>query len=410
MARKNLKTLFHMEPSTYREEYERRFQDADTIHLKVNVAGNEAFICETPAIYKRIISIIRLDRDVSILSSNLPGAALDQFRQRCLIDEILLTSDIEGVQSTRRELLDILQDLSIYDRRKRFVGLMLKYETLMQGKQVAFQTCQDIRNIYDDIFFEEVKATNPADLPDGEIFRKASVSVHSASQREIHRGLLPESKIIQAMEQSLAFLNDESVEILIRIAAFHYLFGYIHPFYDGNGRTSRFISSYLLSQCLNPLIGFRLSYTIKENISRYYGAFKICNDPRNMGELTPFVETFLDIVDISMRQLLQTLQDKMGRLHYYQARLQRLPEASAKGMENLYFYLLQAALFSNVGIGWEELIQNMNASENTVRRRMQGIPTELLIKNRRKGKHYYLLNLEAVDRLTGPLRETLSSP
>ncbi|WP_318259784.1 Fic family protein [Ruminococcus sp. YRD2003] len=68
------------------------------------------------------------------------------------------------------------------------------------------------------------------------------------------KGLAPESKIIDTMNKSLDVFNNNDIDIFMRIAVFHYLFGYIHPFYDGNGRTSRFISSYLLSRQLNPLI------------------------------------------------------------------------------------------------------------------------------------------------------------
>lgn len=92
------------------------------------------------------------------------------------------------------------------------------------------------------------------------------------------------------MEKALQFLHTDSCDYLLRIAVFHYLFGYIHPFYDGNGRTSRFISSYLLSQKLNSSIGYRLSYTIKEHLPQYHEAFKICNHYNNKGDLTPFAE------------------------------------------------------------------------------------------------------------------------
>lgn len=401
MSRKTLKALFHMGVKDYKEEYERRFNDEDTIHLPVNIGENPAFICQTPEIYKRIINIARLDKKVFQFYNGclLPGIAIDQFTKRCLIDEILLTNDIEGVYSTRKEIGDIVQDLSSHDRKNRFVGLVMKYVMLEQSADITFKTCRDIRKVYDDIFYEEIKATDPENLPDGEIFRKSGVEVQSATQKVIHKGLYPESKIIEAFEQSLSVLNDSDIDIFIRIAVFHYLFGYIHPFYDGNGRTSRFISSYLLSKHLTPLIGFRLSYTIKENITKYYKAFDVCNNPQNKGELTAFVEMFLKIVELSMHQLLETLEEKKQKWDYYSKRIDTLPNAEKTDISRLYNLLIQAKLFSNIGISREELIEELRLSENTVRSRLKLIPESLLIINRQKGRKYYLLDLNEADKL-----------
>ena len=399
MSRKTLKALFHMGVKDYKEEYEYRFNDENTIHLPVNIGDNTAFICQTPEIYKRIISIERLDKNVSELYFSFPDIAIDQFTTRCLIDEILLTNDIEGVHSTRKEIGEILQDLSTHNKRNRFVGLIAKYVMLERRQPMSFKTCQDIRKVYDDIFYEEIKANDPENLPDGEVFRRSGVEVQSAAQRVIHKGLMPESRIIETFEQSLSVLNDNDIDIFIRIAVFHYLFGYIHPFYDGNGRTSRFISSYLLSRELTPLIGFRLSYTIKENISKYYKAFEVCNDPHNKGELTPFVDMFLSIVEISMQQLLETLEEKKQKWDYYWKRIKLLPSADKANMFKLYDVLIQASLFSNIGIGRDELIKHMGLSENTVRNRLKLIPDIMLIENRQKSKKYYLLNLEEADKL-----------
>lgn len=399
MSRKTLKALFHMGVKDYKEEYEYRYNDENTIHLPVNIGDNTAFICQTPEIYKRIISIERLDKNISELYFSFPDIAIDQFTTRCLIDEILLTNDIEGVHSTRKEIGEILQDLSTHNKRNRFVGLIAKYVMLERRQPMSFKTCQDIRKVYDDIFYEEIKANDPENLPDGEIFRRSGVEVQSDAQRVIHKGLMPESRIIVTFEQSLSVLNDNDIDIFIRIAVFHYLFGYIHPFYDGNGRTSRFISSYLLSRELTPLIGFRLSYTIKENISKYYKAFEVCNDPHNKGELTPFVDMFLSIVEISMQQLLETLEEKKQKWDYYWKRIKLLPSADKANMFKLYDVLIQASLFSNIGIGRDELIKHMGLSENTVRNRLKLIPDIMLIENRQKGKKYYLLNLEEADKL-----------
>lgn len=176
---------------------------------------------------------------------------------------------------------------------------------MIENESISFERPEGIRKIYDDIFGNEIN-----DLPDGKIFRKESVSVHSSAGKEIHRGLYPESKIIEAMSSSLDFLNNNKTDILIRTAVFHYLFGYIHPFYDGSGRTSRFISSYLLSKELTGLIGYRISYTIKGHIKAYYDAFKECNHPDSRGDLTPFLEMFLTVIDISEKQLYEVLRNE----------------------------------------------------------------------------------------------------
>ena len=399
MSRKTLKALFHMGVKEYQEEYNSRYNSDTTIRLNVTIGDNFAFICQTPEIYKQIISIERMDKAVDAVANTLPQLAIAQFTSKCLIDEILLTNNIEGVHSTRKEIGEILQDLSTRDKRNRFVGLVAKYAALEENQTMAFKSCQDIRKVYDDIFYEEIKATDPENLPDGEIFRRSGVEVQSATQKVIHKGLSPESKIIDTMNQSLEVLNNDNIDIFIRIAVFHYLFGYIHPFYDGNGRTSRFISSYLLSRQLNSLIGYRLSYTVKENISKYYKAFDVCNDAHNKGELTPFVEMFLDIVEKSLQQLLETLEEKKYKWEYYCQRIGSLPDADKNDMSHLYGLLIQAALFSNIGISREELLSQLQLSENTLRSRLRMIPDTLLIENRQKGRKYYLLDLDAADKL-----------
>lgn len=396
---KSLYKLFYIDAKVHKAEYEKRLHDDDTLQLGICINEFPAFVCQTSEIFKLIISIERTDKKIHQLCGELPNIAIEQFANRCIIDEILLTNHIEGVHSTRKEIGEILQDLSAQDKRNRFVGLINKYMALMKGEKLAFSSCQDIRKVYDDMFYEEIKATDPGDLPDGKIFRKDSVSVYSDADKEIHHGLFPESKIISTMEQALTILNNEDIDFLIRIAVFHYLFGYIHPFYDGNGRTSRFISSYLLSQELHHLIGFRLSYTIKENIRKYYEAFKICNHLNNRGELTPFVEMFLRIVDISMYQLFEALTERKIRLEYYSVLIPILPNARNQDISHLYDYLIQARLFSNIGISREELLHYMELSENTLRSRLKSIPENLLIQNRQKGKKFYMLDLDEVDKL-----------
>ena len=160
----------------------------------------------------------------------------------------------------------------------------------------------------------------------------------------------------------------------------------------------RFISSYLLSQKLNSSIGYRLSYTIKEHLPQYHEAFKICNHYNNKGDLTPFAEMFLEIVDISMKQLYEALSERSERLRHYESQIKRFPYAGDKSMYQLYDLLLQAALFSDSGITQKELEFHMGMSYNTVRAKLHKIPQDLLTETH-QGKRAYMLCLKAVDQI-----------
>ena len=171
------------------------------------------------------------------------------------------------------------------------------------------------------------------------------------------------------MEQALNILNQKDIPILIRISIFHYLFGYIHPFYDGNGRTSRFISSYLLSKEFDYLIGFRLSYTIKAHIKDYYDAFKECNSENNLGDLTPFIIMFLNIILESFENLYDALEKRQNQLLKY-SKIIADKSSLSKELGDFAFILVQSALFADEGITKKQLGNALNISPSTVDKRL----------------------------------------
>ncbi len=294
-----------------------------------------------------------------------------------------------------------MESLGKQDKNTRFKGLVQKYLMLQSNEPVSLQTCEDIRKIYDDLVLNEITEDDPQNIPDGVIFRKDSVTVQSPAQKDIHRGLYPESEVIAAMKKALAYLNDESVDQLYRISVSHYLLGYIHPFYDGNGRLNRFISSYLLSKELHPILSFRLSYTINENINEYYKSFKICNDPKNAGDLTPFLQMFLKIVQESIGQLLGALERRADQLLYYGNIIESLPYSNDPIFAKIYYLLVQAELFSEHGISTQELLENLNLSRPTLRTRLNRISETKLLKitqhEKDKREKYYGIDLEAMN-------------
>ena len=403
MGYTTLSDLYYKDTAAYEEQYQARYNSEYTVHLDFDVAGHQAFFVQTPEVYSILTDILRMNKAVSNLCTALPGAAIKQFSRRCLIDEIVLKNSIEGVRSTRKEISDILDELETKSKGKRFYGLVKKYNMLMVKEELPLASCQDIRDIYDELALAEVMEEEPENIPDGSIFRKNSVSIYSPSQKEIHKGLYPEETIIHAMEQALAFLNNDSCEVLFRIGVFHYLLEYIHPFYDGNGRLGRFICSYLLSQELEPVTGYRISYTIKEYIKDYYRAFSTCNNPLNRGDLTPFLHMFLKIVQISVEKLKTSLQQGFTKLNRCVQKIPELTAQSDNALEELYHLLIQAALFSERGVPTSLVLKHVEISRGTLTKKLEEIPDGLLIKKRRGNTNYYSINLEALEHF--PTRE-----
>ena len=396
MSLKTLYNLFYSDKKNYLNEYEKRYNDDETIHFDFSIGKNSAFIYQSTTILKAIIEIERIDKKIQNIEDGLPPIALNQYARRCLIGEIVKTNDIEGVHSTRKEIGAILDNINSKNKKDRFVGLVNKYFVLMGNEDIPLASCTDIRRIYDDIFIEEIKKD---DVPDGVIFRKNGVDVQGNNGEIIHHGISPESSIIEYLEKFLHFLNDDRFDILIRISAFHFLFCYVHPFYDGNGRMSRFISCYLLSKHLNSLIGYRLSYTIKERLSNYYKGFKICEHVNSKGDITPFGEMFLQIILESEKQLLEALAERNEKLIHYKSLIDKLPNSNNDEVVRvLYDYLIQATLFSDKGITRDELMHYLKVSKSTLPKKLEAIPKDLFIAKRKPQKIYYTLDLAEAEK------------
>lgn len=354
MEYKLLSSLFYQGKEVFEETYKKRIESESTYSFEFKINGYNAFVVITHEVLQKIEQVMALDKKLYKYMRSVPIIALEQYTKRCLVDEIKMTNEIEGVHSSRREINEILSDKEENSKHKRFYGLVKKYEMLLQDQQIKLSSCQDIRNLYNEFALKDVVQENTVNEPDGEIFRKDHVSVLGSNDRVIHEGIYPESKIIETMSQALNALNDNSYNFLIRIAVFHYMFGYIHPFYDGNGRTSRFISSYLLAQKLEFLVACRLSCTIKENVQTYYKAFKVANDEKNRGDLTAFVITFLEILVKSIKGLCESLDERRQKLVYYMNIGEKIA-GSDKKLGSVISILIQNTLFGDEGVGVQDI-------------------------------------------------------
>lgn len=100
------------------------------------------------------------------------------------------------------------------------------------------------------------------------------------------------------MEELIQWLNSEEALQLhpVEYAALgHYKLVYVHPFVDGNGRTSRLLMNLVLMQARYPPITIR-----KEQRAEYYAAL----DTANEGDVRPFIRFIAKCTEMTLDTLL----------------------------------------------------------------------------------------------------------
>lgn len=390
-----LSKIFYKKPTEYESIYDARFNSEASIKLPIKIHENVGFIFNTNEITKLLVKIYKTINKINLLRTHLPNIAINSYIIKSLKDEIALTNEIEGVRSTRKEIEDAIDSIK-NDKNARFKGLVDKYFKLISNEIIPLNNCEDIRTIYDALVLPEIEKEN---LPDGILFRKEPVQVVSATQKEKHRGIMPESKIIESLDLCLDFLKNDDIDSLIKISAFHYLFGYIHPFYDGNGRTSRFISSYLIKNELDVLLALKLSYTVKNNINKYYKAFDICNDRKNKGDITFFVVTFLELLSQASDDLYTKIADLNDQLNYYNNIINTLVNEKVLNdkQAKCIFILCQNRLFDDTYMNMNTLTELLEKSDTTTRKILKSLESKnLLVKSRNKNQYLYSANLDSL--------------
>lgn len=395
-----LSSIYYEDLLEYENTYKKRYESESSYRYSFSISPNKAFLVINNNILNLITDILKLDKMLTLKINYLPNIALNQYNKKCIIDEIKMTNDIEGVISTRKEITEILEDFSGKTKGTRLYGLVKKYELLTQ-EDIDLNNCNDVRYIFDELVLNEVSAEDRLNISDGEIFRKDSVYIQNKTGKTIHTGINPESKIIETLTSCLDMLKNENYNKLVSIAVFHYMFGYVHPFYDGNGRVSRFISSYLLSKELNPLISYKLSHTIKKNLDAYYKSFRIVNDEKNKGELTSFVEYFLGVLLDSLKDSMEYLNEKINRLNYFEKQLNLLHTSQNidKRELDILYILIQNTLFGEHSISVNELFDITSLGLSKIRTSLKNLESLGFVNSMKNGKKLvYEANLENLEK------------
>jgi Fic family protein len=202
-----------------------------------------------PLIFKLIEKSGELKGKISYLSNN----EQDNFSIETSLDEIVATSEIEGVTLRRDSVRSSLQKkLNIAFNRlddtstkssdsltelyldSRFNQEELTIQRLHKWHHAIFET-------YDSVLYP----VNKGIFRDHDDMQIVSGAI---GREKVHYVAMPQKQIESSMKELLAYINHSNENFIIKSAVAHLWFESIHPYDDGNGRIGRAMVNYILAK------------------------------------------------------------------------------------------------------------------------------------------------------------------
>ena len=329
--------------------------------------------------------VLLAERRVSAMWRSIPGVMRWNYITHAVSEELFATNEMEGVRSTRKETEAAVAAAQQArddgdEKRARFSEFAKLYLNLTAPDVGLPKTLEDIREIYDKVALGEI---SDEDKPDGELFRKGDVEIQGPHGTAIHSGVSGEARISVLLTQMIDLAKSDETPFLQRAIASHFLFEYIHPFYDGNGRTGRYLLALYLSHDLTIPTVLSLSQIIADNKNEYYKAFTEAEDRLNCGELTFFVATILGFIERAQASLIEELGVKVNQLDKagdLRDELGKKLGLSVNALDLLYAVMQEELFDTTKSLTLDDVVADLMLTKQTVRKYVEELDQAGLIK------------------------------
>lgn len=333
----------------------------------------------------------------------LPNMA-SQIEEELIKKSIFSTAAIEGNSLTQEDVDKIVENKKINFSKERFVKEIQNLKTAYNNIKdinvldTKIQITQDLIKNYHKIITDGLESET--NIP-GQ-YRNTKVIVGNQE----HGGTNVPPKIFEdiknLMEEFVLWINsNELLEIhpIFRACIAHLSLALIHPFGDGNGRTSRIIEAHILKSA-----GYRFVYTMLsnyyyKNIDEYFITFsKVLKNEDN--DISDFISFYLK----GMLESIKTIREKIYiiitglSLQSYLLHLKKTNQISPRQYD-----FLSIMLDNNKEITEKEILEDINLkmiyndlSSRTLKRDLEylvGLNLLELNKDNQKYKiNFFVLN------------------
>jgi Fic family protein len=267
----------------------------------------------TPAIVRYLQTIERVRETVRL--TVLPPAIAEVLRFQAHIRSTHYSTRIEGNRLTLKETEMVVQEGRQFPGRERDVKEVERYYRALQLMDKWVEEKQSITE-------ERIRKLHAVLYSGG----RAKPTPYRDGQNVIRESggeivyMPPEADDVPGfMEELVAWIHEASKDIPVPVIAgvAHYQFETIHPFFDGNGRTGRMLTTWILYQGGYDLGKFyALEEFYADNLQSYYDA--LVTHPhhnfyfgRNEADITPWLEYFLKGMAVVFERVAEQIRSEM---------------------------------------------------------------------------------------------------
>ena len=308
----------------------------------------------TPKILNLVGEITEVITKLEMLSFNIDL----KLRKISKIKTITGTLQIEGNTLTEEKVTAILEG-------KRVLG-SLKEITEVKGAIALYENIDkfDYQNLDDLLKAHKILMQDL--LKEAGSFRNSNVGVGNLSEI-VH--IAPPAKQIPKLMQNLFDWLKVDIHPLIKSSVFHYEFEFIHPFVDGNGRIGRFWQTLILYNWKKVFLNIPIESIVRDTQDKYY---KTIEKSSEIVDSYPFIEYMLESILTICKETLQNVPKKD-------------PKNDPKKRVNKILELIKENKFITI----KELADKLNVSEKTIKRDLDKLKKENILKRIGKKGGYW---------------------
>lgn len=261
------------------------------------------------------------DQDLTKLLSTTEKKLKDtqEYIFEAFADEAIFSSKLEGAVTTEIVAKDMI---------RKNIPPRTKDEMMIMNNHEAMQYILDKKDVYlTPEFICEIqrivtKGTLDTDEHSGMFRTTDDVYVTKPGTHDVLHYPPKAKKIPSLIQELCTFVNldkrqdldedDDYIHPLIVGIALHFLIGYIHPFYDGNGRTARTLFYwYVISRGYDLFRYIPISKVIKKAPAKYRDAY-LATEEENL-DLTYFILYNIECIKKARKTLTEHLRREMDR-------------------------------------------------------------------------------------------------